>query len=166
MAQKKTEYILRLRTSSGMKRIEPIDGASCTLDMFKLQIESMTGIPVHEQILSRAPPNSSTITAHDDATLGSLNLKHGDIIVLSVPEGSTSVPRADTQKTPTSISSLSFKITPQCQHGPRGRCLYCDAVPPGATPVITGSCNHASSATCIHCSKLIKERTAEAKVCG
>lgn len=163
-------YILRIRDANGMKRIEPTNGASCTLGTLKKQIAAISGVNPESQLISTTPPHEPNfIVAADTATLGSLHLKHGDILYL-VNIGDSDSTDTKSQKTDTGnnnntpLSSLTIKPTANCQHGPRGRCLHCDAVPPGATPVITGKCNHVPSATCIHCSKYIKERVAESKV--
>lgn len=60
---------------------------------------------------------------------------------------------------PSTASAPAHKLTPRCQHGPRGACPHCLGVEPGMENKVQGKCNHGPNATCIHCSKVVKEQS-------
>lgn len=58
-----------------------------------------------------------------------------------------------------SSEDSSHKLTPLCQHGPKGRCIHCDAAPIGYKP--SGKCTHGFGATCPNCSEHVKSQSTE-----
>jgi NPL4 family/NPL4 family, putative zinc binding region len=69
----------------------------------------------------------------------------------------------DHKNDPSASSSSSKPDTPQklhrltrhCQHGPRGRCLYCDALPPDEVSTYKPQCTHAAHVKCPNCDDFV-----------
>ncbi len=122
-------------------------------------------MPLANQLRSTTLPHSPTpLSAPRTASLASAGLKHGAMLYLvdrSEPAG-PSEPTAATSPFSASASGAGAAadgasgLTKRCLHGPRGRCVHCSGVAPGAETAFTGVCNHPPGIVCLHCSEHVK----------
>ena len=160
-------FLLRLRTPSSMQRLVFPDSLSTWHDL-QLQIEDVVGVPLTSQQISRAPLHQPQfIQNRGDVTLKELKLQNGDILYLKQDANTPTVAPAPVVPSSTSSAAASsvipatlphippHKLTPRCQHGPRGACPYCMTA--SRTAPLVGRCQHGPNTTCIHCQKFIKD---------
>lgn len=160
-------FILRLRTSSGVKRLMFKD-ASATWEDLQLQIADLTGVPKSGQNLTTQAPTKVDITkAKSTSTLQSLKFSQGDMLTLS---GEATRPATATVLvTPAVTAARTFKPSEKCTHGPRGRCLECVPDEPEGgedsneknTGKRTNLCLHGPGATCLHCNVHVGSKSTE-----
>eukprot|EP00457_Paulinella_chromatophora_P004035 gb/GEZN01004045.1/.p1 GENE.gb/GEZN01004045.1/~~gb/GEZN01004045.1/.p1 ORF type:complete len:579 (+),score=85.08 gb/GEZN01004045.1/:55-1791(+) len=143
-------FVVRVRAQKGMKRLVFKDDSATFVDL-QLQIKDVLGLSPSQQLLSRKPLHApDIITApNKKTTLRELGLKHGDMIFL----GGEETAHSDAKFVP----SQAPRLTPQCQHGPRGQCIHCNHVKAGET--IKAKCAHGPHETCINCSVLTQSGT-------
>jgi hypothetical protein len=164
-------FILRLQTSAGMKRLL-FESDQKTWKDVVLQIKDSLRINPSEFEVSRSSLVRPEFIDKEEkglkVTIKALGLKHGDLLYL-YEDGSTSQ-RLENARPKTARpmevdqgAETKHKLTKDCQHGPQGRCLHCNAAPLGTakTSDPTARCTHGSNATCIHCSIYVREGTKE-----
>lgn len=183
-------FVVRVRDPLGMHRLVFVS-SSATWGELQQQVEDVTRVPMHNQLLSRKPLHQPQyVEAQPNTALDKLAIANGDVLYLgghtpatlaahsaaaAAPAPAPGAAAASSSSASTSASAASssiasggaarpatapsHKLTPRCQHGPRGACPYCLGVEPGMENKVQGKCNHGPNATCIHCSKVVKEQS-------
>ncbi|XXQ31615.1 MPN domain-containing protein [Plasmodiophora brassicae] len=134
--------IVRVQGASGLKRIQLPGGVTSTWDDLLRQTALKFDMPLGKFRLSRRPLHDPEVLSVDPSTpLGSISIVHGTMLYLS-PD--PDIVAASNQKP-------SFKLTPECQHGPKGRCLHCLSKPAADAPLASWLCTHPPTAFCPKC---------------
>jgi hypothetical protein len=151
-------FLVRLRHPKGTTRLAFKDN-SATWKELQLQIQDVLQVAVAHQKISSKPLSSPSYISGTGKTLAGLNLKHGDMLHLG-GAAATAVGSSASPSRPT--TARTFKLTANCQHGPRGKCLHCAPVDSekATSSTMTGKynpsiCRHGPKATCVNCSKYL-----------
>lgn len=152
-------FIVRLRGAKGVRRLLFTSGDATWKDL-QLQIQDTLNVPIQKQVIKRtqrgrplANDPHPLSTAQPTASLKSLKIKHGDMLQLIV-SGTSSSAKSSSSKSSSTVRTY-FKLTPKCQHGPRGRCLECLPATKESKESAKKLCSHGPNATCIHCSAYV-----------
>jgi hypothetical protein len=146
-------FQLRIRSRKGVTRLL-FESDQKTWNDFQLEVKDVLSVQIPHQLISKTPLHAPQyINAQKTDTLAKLGFKNGDILYLG------GEPRPDDAK---EEKKEFYRLTPNCKHTEKGRCIFCDGAAPGEKPV--GKCTHGPGATCIHCSKHVQDVKAEPAV--
>ena len=142
-------FIIRLRTSKGVKRLLFNNPDSASYNDLLLQTEDLTSIPKDQLLISKTPiHNPSYIELSSTGiTLSQLGFKHGDMLYLK--EESLNNNNTNKKERINPFKKKKHKLTIRCQHGPNGRCMHCDGAQKGIT--VKPKCTHGKWEVCINC---------------